>query len=42
MVAPSLDGNYHQMAKQYEENSKVKLFFNGSTVNIMNYLPRIE
>ncbi len=29
----SLNGNYHQMEKQFQENSKMKVFSNGSIVS---------
>ncbi len=32
MVVPSQDGNYHQMAKQFQENSKMKVFPNNIAV----------
>ncbi len=38
----SLDGSYHEMAKQSQENSRVKVFFDNNIVNIVNYLHGIE
>ncbi len=41
-VVSSLNGNYRYMAKQFQDNSKVKVFSNDSIVNVMNYFHRIE
>jgi hypothetical protein len=38
MVIPSLDDSYSQMAKQFQNNSKVKVFFDDNTINMLNYL----
>jgi hypothetical protein len=42
MIVLSLDGTYHQMAKQFQENFKVKVFFENSIANITNYLHETE
>jgi hypothetical protein len=38
MVVLSLDGNYGHVAKQSHENYIMKVVFDSSTINIMNYL----
>jgi hypothetical protein len=42
IVVSSLNHNYCQMAKQFPKNFRVEMFFNGSTLNTLNYLPKIE
>ncbi len=37
MVMPSMDGSYYQMGNESRENYKMKVVYDGSIVNIMNY-----
>jgi len=37
MVVPSLDGSYCQMGKKSNENYRMKVVFDYSTINTMNY-----
>jgi hypothetical protein len=42
MDVKSLDDNYYQMAKQSQENSRMKVFSSDNTVSTVNYLHGVE